>query len=59
MNGVTRRAHSLDGVSLAGFEAPVTEQEIRDASLQFVRKLAGFSVLSSLVDPHPNKQGAR
>jgi hypothetical protein len=48
----------LDGRSLAAstmcrniktlfnFEPPATELEIRDASLQFVRKLSGFSVPS-------------
>src|SRR5215471_15026493 len=29
--------------TLFNFEPPVTEQEIRDASLQFVRKISGFS----------------
>jgi hypothetical protein len=29
--------------TLFNFEPPATEQEIRDASLQFVRKLSGFS----------------
>lgn len=28
--------------TLFNFEPPATEQEIRDASLQFVRKLSGF-----------------
>lgn len=32
--------------TLFNFEPPATEQEIRAASLQFVRKLAGFSVPS-------------
>lgn len=32
--------------TLFNFEPPATELEIRDASLQFVRKLAGFSVPS-------------
>lgn len=31
---------------LFSFEPPVTELEIRDASLQFVRKLSGFNVPS-------------
>jgi len=31
---------------LFNFEPPATEQEIRDASLQFVRKLSGFSLPS-------------
>jgi hypothetical protein len=29
--------------TLFNFEPPVTEDEIRDASLQFVRKLSGFN----------------
>ncbi len=29
--------------TLFNFEPPATEQEIRDASLQFVRKLSGFN----------------
>lgn len=32
--------------TLFNFEPPATEQEIRSASLQFVRKLSGFSVPS-------------
>jgi len=32
--------------TLFNFEPPATEQEIRDASLQFVRKLSGFTVPS-------------
>jgi hypothetical protein len=32
--------------TLFNFEPPASEQEIRDASLQFVRKLSGFSVPS-------------
>ena len=32
--------------TLFNFEPPATEQEIREASLQFVRKLSGFSVPS-------------
>ena len=32
--------------TLFNFEPPATELEIRDASLQFVRKLSGFSVSS-------------
>lgn len=32
--------------TLFNFEPPATELEIRDASLQFVRKLCGFSVPS-------------
>jgi hypothetical protein len=33
--------------TLFNFEPPATELEIRDASLQFVRKLSGFTVPSS------------
>jgi len=32
--------------TLFNFEPPATEPEIRDASLQFVRKLSGFTVPS-------------
>ena len=32
--------------TLFNFEPPATEQEIRDASLQFVRKLSGFNAPS-------------
>jgi hypothetical protein len=32
--------------TLFNFEPPATEQEILDASLQFVRKLSGFSAPS-------------
>jgi hypothetical protein len=32
--------------TLFNFEPPATEVEVRDASLQFVRKLSGFSVPS-------------
>lgn len=32
--------------TLFNFEPPATEQEIRDASLQFVRKLSGFTMPS-------------
>lgn len=32
--------------TLFSFEPPATELEIRDAALQFVRKLSGFSVPS-------------
>ena len=32
--------------TLYNFEPPATEQEIRDASLQFVRKLSGFNAPS-------------
>jgi hypothetical protein len=32
--------------TLFNFEPPATEAEIRDASLQFVRKLSGFSAPS-------------
>ena len=33
--------------TLFNFEPPATELEIRDASLQFVRKLSGFSLPSN------------
>ncbi len=33
--------------TLFNFEPPATEVEIRDASLQFVRKLSGFNVPSA------------
>ena len=32
--------------TLFNFEPPATELEVRDASLQFVRKLSGFSIPS-------------
>ena len=32
--------------TLVNFEPPATEQEVRDASLQFVRKLSGFNAPS-------------
>ncbi len=34
--------------TLFNFEPPATELEIRDASLQFVRKLSGFAVPSKV-----------
>jgi hypothetical protein len=34
--------------TLFNFEPPATELEIRDASLQFVRKLSGFGVPSKV-----------
>jgi hypothetical protein len=34
--------------TLFNFEPPATEMEIRDASLQFVRKLSGFNKPSQL-----------
>ncbi|MDP3250990.1 MAG: DUF2277 domain-containing protein [Hydrogenophaga sp.] len=34
--------------TLFNFEPPATELEIRDAALQFVRKLSGFSVPSQV-----------
>jgi len=37
--------------TLFSFEPPATELEIRDASLQFVRKLSGFSVPSKANEP--------
>ena len=36
--------------TLFNFEPPATELEIRNASLQFVRKLSGFSVPSKAND---------
>ncbi len=36
--------------TLFNFDPPATEIEIRDASLQFVRKLSGFSVPSKAND---------
>jgi len=36
--------------TLFNFEPPATELEIRDASLQFVRKLSGFTVPSKAND---------
>ncbi len=37
--------------TLFNFEPPATELEIRDASLQFVRKLSGFNVPSKANEP--------
>lgn len=37
--------------TLFNFEPPATELEIRDASLQFVRKLSGFNVPSQANAP--------
>lgn len=34
--------------TLFNFEPPATELEVRDASLQFVRKLSGFQVPSAV-----------
>jgi hypothetical protein len=34
--------------TLFNFEPPATEQEIHDASLQFVRKLSGFNTPSKI-----------
>ncbi len=34
--------------TLYNFEPPATEREIRDASLQFVRKLSGFNAPSKV-----------
>ena len=34
--------------TLFNFEPPATEQEIREASLQFVRKLSGFTAPSKV-----------
>ena len=37
--------------TLFNFEPPATELEIRDASVQFVRKLSGFTVPSKANEP--------
>ena len=37
--------------TLFNFEPPATEKEIRDASLQFVRKLSGFTAPSKVNKP--------
>lgn len=37
--------------TLFNFEPPATEQEIRAASLQFVRKLSGFNSPSKVNEP--------
>lgn len=37
--------------TLFNFEPPATELEVRDAALQFVRKLSGFSVPSQVNEP--------
>ena len=37
--------------TLFNFEPPATEVEIRDAALQFVRKLSGFAVPSKANEP--------
>ena len=37
--------------TLFNFEPPATELEIRDAALQFVRKLSGFTVPSHANEP--------
>jgi len=36
---------------LFNFDPPATEEEIRDASLQFVRKISGFSRPSKVNEP--------
>ena len=36
--------------TLFNFEPPATELEVRDASLQFVRKLSGFNIPSKAND---------
>ena len=41
--------------TLFNFEPPATELEIRDASLQFVRKLSGFAVPSKANEAAFNK----
>jgi hypothetical protein len=40
---------------LFNFEPPATEGEVRDASLQFVRKLSGFTVPSKANEAAFNK----
>ena len=37
--------------TLFNFEPPATELEVRDAALQFVRELSGFSVPSQVNQP--------
>jgi hypothetical protein len=37
--------------TLFNFEPPATDKEIRDASLQFVRKLSGFTAPSKVNKP--------
>ncbi len=37
--------------TLFNFEPPVTPQEVRDASLQFVRKISGFNKPSKANEP--------
>ena len=37
--------------TLFNFDPPATDQEIRDASLQFVRKLSGFTKPSKANEP--------
>ena len=37
--------------TLLNFDPPATEEEIRDASLQFVRKLSGFTKPSKVNEP--------
>ena len=41
--------------TLFNFEPPATDQEIRDASLQFVRKLSGFNKPSKANEAAFNK----
>src|SRR5580700_2440092 len=41
--GLTRAAMCRNIKNLFNFEPPATEAEIRDASLQFVRKICGFT----------------
>ena len=42
--------------TLFNFEPPATELEIRNASLQFVRKLSGFSVPSKANEAELNRR---
>ena len=37
--------------TLFNFDPPATEEEVRDASLQFVRKLSGFTKPSKVNEP--------
>ena len=44
---------------LYNFDPPVTEKEIHEASLQFVRKLSGFNVPSKANEAEFNKAVAK
>lgn len=43
LSGTTKAAMCRNIKTLFNFEPPATEAEIRDASLQFVRKICGFT----------------